>query len=48
MTLFPSDFGMRNVSYDGSKSGGDKIGKPKKAVILDEKNRNNGKKRVVK
>ena len=47
MTLFPSDFGMRNVSYDGSKSGGDKIGKPKKVTIVNENIRNNGKKCVV-
>lgn len=48
MTFFPSDFGMRNVGYDGSKSGGDKIGKPKKVIIVDEDVRNNGKKCVVK
>ncbi len=48
MTLFPSDFGMRNVSYDGSNSGGDKIGKPKKVIIVNEDIRNNGKKCVVK
>ena len=48
MTLFPSDFGMCNVGYDGSKSGGDKIGKPKKVIIVDEDVRNDGKKCVVK
>lgn len=47
MTLFPSDFGMRNISYDGSKSGGNKVGEPKEVIIVNEGIRNNGKKCVV-
>ena len=37
VSLFPSDFGVGEVGNDNGDRGGDKIGEPKKIVVVDDK-----------
>ena len=36
-TFFPSDFGMCKIGNDSSDGGSDKVGKPNKIVIFNNK-----------